>query len=43
MLTFYENRDISAAFLTFSTGYFLPAASVDFNKLHAEVALNIDG
>ena len=26
-----------------STGLFLPATSVDFNKLHAEVALNVDG
>jgi len=26
-----------------SIGVFLPATSVDFNKLHAEVALNVDG
>ena len=26
-----------------SVGLFLPATSVDFNKLHAEVALNVDG
>ena len=26
-----------------SIGFFLPATSVDFNNLHAEVALNVDG
>ena len=26
-----------------STGYFLPATSVDFNKIHAEVALSVGG
>ena len=36
-------RYYTPSYKSSSTGYFLSAASVDFYKLHAEVALNVDG